>query len=223
LYLTHSRGGFLGSVVGLMVLFRSRFRGIKSLIAAGAALSLMLVLFGGSRQTDLDTSEGTSQSRIQLWDEGLRMFRGSPLTGVGTYQYAKNAGQVAHNAFIQVYAELGFLGGTLFFGQYFYCLTNLAKLGSKRITLPDPELRRLRPFLLASLAGFATSEMSLTNGLGVSTFAMFGLASVGIRLADPSPPLPDRLLSWKLVRRITVFSVLFLVGLYVFVRLAVRY
>ena len=44
LALTHSRGGFLGAVVGLMVLFRSRFRGTKSLVLAGAALALMFVL-----------------------------------------------------------------------------------------------------------------------------------------------------------------------------------
>src|SRR5271157_1734267 len=73
LALTHSRGGFLGAVVGLMVLFRSRFRGKKSLVLAGAALALMFFLFGGGRQTDISTSEGTGQGRIQGWDTGLEI------------------------------------------------------------------------------------------------------------------------------------------------------
>ncbi len=224
LTLTQSRGGFLGAAVGLTILIQSRFRGTKSLVLAGAALALMFVLFDGGRQTSLSTTEGTSPSRIQLWDDGFQMLRGSPLIGVGTRQFVIIAGgHIAHNAFIQACAELGFLGGTLLFGQYLWCLKNMTRLGSMRVTLRDPEVRRLRPFLLASLAGFATSEMSLTNGFSLVTYVMFGLSTVGIRLADPSPPLPDLLLSDSLVRRIILYSGLFLVGLYVFTKLSVRY
>ena len=222
LALTHSKGGFLGAVVGLVLLFKSRFRGIKSLVIAGMALALMFVLFAG-RQTSLSTSEGTSQSRIQLWDAGFEMFKRSPLIGIGPGEFAGRMDHVAHNAFIQTCTELGFLGGTLLFGQYFYCLENLAKLRATRTTISDPELGRLQPFVLASLASFATSEMSLTNPTSLVTYAMFGLATVFIRLADPSPPLPDLLLNRKLVQRIIVFSGLFLLGLYVFVRLNVAY
>ena len=223
LYLTHSRGGFLGAVVGLMVLFRSRFRGTKSLVLAGAALVLMFVLFGGGRQTSLSTSEGTAQQRIQLWDAGFEMFKRSPLFGVGIEQSVNNAGYVAHNSFIQALAELGFLGGTFLFGQYFFCLKNLTKLGSRRVTLPDADMRRLQPYILASLAAFATSEMSLTNFFHVVTYVMFGLATAYIRLADPSPPLPDLLLNRRLICRTILYSGLFLVGFYVYVRLNVSY
>jgi O-antigen ligase len=222
LSLTHSRGGFLGSVVGMAVLFRSRFRGVKSLVLAGAVAGLMFVLFEG-RQTSLSTSSGTSQQRIQMWDACFEMLKGSPLIGVGLDGVRGRTGLIAHNAFVQISAELGLLGGTFLFGQYFWCLSNLAKLGPKRSTLPDPELRRLQPFLLAALASFATSEMSLTNAVCPTTYVMFGLATVFIRLADPSPPLPDLLLNPTLVRRIFVSSGLFLLGLYVFVRLNVAY
>ncbi len=222
LTLTQSRGGLLGAVVGLMILFRSRFRGTKSLVAAGATLALMSVVLGG-RQASISTSEGTSQSRIQLWNEGLEMFKRTPLLGIGTGQFAENMAHVAHNAFVQTYTELGFLGGTLLFGQYLWCLKNLTKLGSRQVTLPDPEVRRVRPFLLATLASYATSEMSLTNPFGLLTYVMFGLATVCIRLADPSPPLPDLLLNRTLIRRMIVFSGLFLAALYVFTKLSVRY
>ncbi len=222
LTLTQSRGGLLGAVVGLMVLFRSRFRGTKSLLAAGAALALMYLVLGG-RQASFSTSAGTSQSRIQLWDDGFKMFKESPVIGVGTGQFAQNAGQVAHNAFVQTYTELGFFGGTLMFGQYFWGLKSLTKLGSRQVTLPDPELRRVRPFLLAALASYATSEMSLTNPFSLVTYTILGLATVCIRLADPSPPLPDLVLNRALLRRMIIFSGLFLAALYVFTRLSVQY
>jgi len=218
LALTHSRGGFLGLVVGLMVLLRSRYRGTKSLVLAGVVLGLMFLLFAG-RQTSLSTSEGNSQARIALWHEGFQLLPRSPLIGLGIGQFNVFTSHVTHNAFLQMYVELGFVGGTFLFGQYFYCLKSLAKLGSKRVTLLDPEIRRLRPFLLASLASFATSEMSLSNPSSPMTYTMLGLATVGIRLADASPPLPDLLVSWKLVGRTVLFSGLFLIGLYVFVRL----
>ncbi len=222
LTLTQSRGGLLGAVVGLMVLFRSRFRGTKSLVAAGAALALMSVMIEG-RQASIGTSEGTSQSRIHIWDAGFEMFKRSPLIGIGTGMFAENINHVAHNTFVQTYTELGFLGGTLLFGQYLWGLKNLTKLGSRQVTLPDPEVRRVRPFLLASLASYATSEMSLTNPVSLVTYVMFGLATVCIRLADPSPPLPDLLLNRALIRRMIIFSGLFLAALYVFTRLSVRY
>ena len=222
LAVTNSRGGFLGAVVAVTVLFRSRFRGTKSLVMAGAAVVVMFVQFGG-RQTSLSTSEGTSQSRIQLWDDGFQMFRSSPLIGVGTGQFVENAGHVAHNAFVQTYAELGFLGGTLLFGQYLYCLKNLTKLVARRATVSDSVMCGVLPFFLASLASFATSEMSLTHPFSLVTYAMFGLATVAIRLADPRPPLPDLLLSRALIGRMVVFSGLFLAALYVFTRLSLRY
>jgi len=225
LALTHSRGGFLAAVVGLMVLFWSRFRGTKSLVLGGVTLALMFVLFAG-RQTSLDTSEGTAQGRIQLWDTGFGfMMRSpvSPLIGLGVGGFRDNVGHEAHNAFMATYAELGFVGGTLLFGQYFWCLANLAKLGSRTVALPDIEMRRFQPFMLAALAAFTTSEMSLTNPVAPVTYTMFGLATVFIRLADPIPPPPDVQLSQRLVWRIIGFSALFLLTLFVFVKLMVRY
>jgi hypothetical protein len=221
---TQSRGGLLGLAVGLLVLFRSRFGGMKSLVLAGGGLALMFLLFSG-RQTDFSTSGGTSQQRIQSWDTGFDLMRQSRLLGFGIDRFREESGDghVAHNAFIQVYTELGFVGGTLLFGQYFFCLTNLKELGSKQVILPDPVMRRLQPFILAAMAGFTMSELTLTNGLGVVTYVMFGLATVFIRLAHPSPPLPDLLLNRKLLWRIIVFSGLFLLGLFVFTKMNVRY
>jgi O-antigen ligase len=222
LYLTNSRGGFLAAVVGVMALLWSRFRGTKSLVLGGAAVALMFVLFAG-RQTTLSTSEGTGQSRIQLWDDGFQMLRHSPLIGVGTNQFAKNVGHVAHNAFVQTYAELGLLAGTLLFGQYYWCLKNTLTLGSRHVKVCDLQVRGLHPFVLAYAASFATSEMSLTNQFSVLTYLMFGLATVCIRLADPSPPPSDLLMNGRLICRVIVFGSLFLAGLYVFTRLNLRY
>jgi hypothetical protein len=222
---TKSRGGFLALVVGLLMLVRQRFRGTKSLVLGGFLVVLMFVFFAG-RQTSISTSTATGQTRLQLWDTAFRLMRRnpiSPLIGVGLSGFLDSTGHAAHNAFIQTCAELGFLGATLLFGQYFWCLTNLVKLGSKDVTLPDPDVRRIQPFALAALASFAMSEMSLTNPYALVTYMMLGLATAFIRIADPRPAWPDLQLNRRLVRRIVVFSGLFALGLYGFVKATVRY
>jgi hypothetical protein len=222
LALTHSRGGFLAAVAGLLVLVVGRVRGRKGLLLGAAMLLGMFTLFAG-RQTSIDTSTGTGQSRVQLWDAGFQMLRARPILGVGLGEYIANAGQVAHNAFMNMYGELGFIGGTLFFGQYYWCFVNLAAMYRSNVTLSAPEMQRMRPFVTSSLAGFAAAEMSLTNGVHVVTYFMLGLAGAFVRVADPQPPSPERELNRRFLRRVLVFSCVLLAAFYVYIRLSVRY
>jgi O-antigen ligase len=181
----------------------------------------MLLVFGG-RQTSINTTEGSSQSRLQIWSVAFEMFRSSPVIGTGIDRVFENTGHASHNALIRAWAELGFLGGAFLFGQYFYCLSNLVKLGPKHAVLADPELQRLHPFLLASLAGFAVSEMSLTNGFSLVTYVMLGLSTAFIRQAEASLPPGDLFLSRRLIVRTTIFSGLLLTVLYLFTVLNVQ-
>lgn len=215
LSLTQSRGGFIGFLVSLMVLFWARYGRRKSILLAGVILPVIFVLFGG-RQTSISTHEGTGQQRIQIWADGFNLMRHSPIFGIGTDQYVENTGKVAHNSFVHAYTELGFLGGTLYFGAFYYALRTLGRLGSRGVTIRDPEIRRVRPFILAAVVGYAASELSLTHCYSVVTYAMLGLATVCIRLADPEPPLPDSRLDGRFLLRLIVASTLFLLALFVY-------
>ena len=149
LNLTQSRGGLLGLFAGIGALFYDRYGGKKALLLGAIILPLLLVVFGG-RQTKFSTSEGTGQERIRIWNEGLVLFQGSPVFGIGMGQYAEQLRTAAHNSFLQSYVELGFIGGTCFFAMFY--LT--AKALRSSMTDPpgglDPELLRLRPFLAPS-------------------------------------------------------------------------
>jgi O-Antigen ligase len=222
LSLTFSRGGFIGFLVGLMVLFWARYGRRKSILLAGVIFPVIFVLFGG-RQTSISTGEGTGQSRIQIWVEGFDLMRPSPIFGIGTDQFVENVGHVAHNSFIHAYTELGFFGGTFYLGGFYYALRMLGRLGSPHVTIRDPEIRRVRPFILAAVVSYAASELSLTHPYDLSTYTMLGLATVCIRLADPEPPLPGSRLDGRLVLRVVGASALFLVALYVYAQWSVRW
>src|SRR4029077_4965563 len=127
---------------------------------------------------------GTGQSRIQLWDEGLYLFRKSPmLLGLGYDKCAEYIGHVAHNSYVHAFVERGLVGGVLFFGAWYYALTTVYRLGSDRIQVIDPELRRIRPYLFAMLVSYAAGMMSLTENYIVPTWTMLGLATAFVRLA----------------------------------------
>jgi hypothetical protein len=221
LSLTHSRGGLLGLMAGLAALFWSRFGLRKSILLTAVCLPAILYLFAG-RMTSFSTSEGTGNGRIQIWEDAFVLMRHSPFFGIGTGQLVNEIGHVAHNSFVNTYTEQGFLGGSLYFGCYLYALATLARLGSPSITIHDPEIKQLRPFILAMLVSYTVSEMSVTHPFNVVTYAILGLASAVILVADPQSPVSGLEFDGRLVWRVFRASAFFLIALIAFMKYTVR-
>jgi hypothetical protein len=232
LHLTQSRGAFLGFLTGVVVLFYGRYGFRKTLLVSLLVVPVLLSAFGG-RQTDLNTSSGTGQQRIQIWSEGLMLFRGSPIFGIGMNRYAEELGLVAHNSFVHCFTELGFVGGTLFVGTFFVALWGLHRQRAAHAAGRDAELARMRPYLLAIIAGFAIGLLSSTRSYAIPTYSLLAIAAVYLNLsggaargpapaAAPAPaPAPLHVNAW-LVRRMTAASLAVLLATYVYVRIALR-
>ncbi len=222
LHLTHSRGGLLALFAGIGVLFYNRYGMRKSLLLGGLILPILLVAFGG-RQTDFSTSGGTAQERIKLWNEGLVLLQGSPLFGIGMDQYGEHLKKAAHNSFVHCYVELGFIGGSFFFA--IFCL--LARvLWSDRAADPDvidPELSRLRPFLLAILLSAIVGMFSASRCYYIPTYMAAGLCMSYLNLMAMAGHRMMPKNDTNLLGRLFFLSVLALAGLYVYVRLKSRY
>ena len=219
-YLTKSRGGFLAMLASLMALFYAKFGLLRTLLLSVVVVPVMFVLFQG-RQTELSSGEDTAKSRIELWSEGLDFFRSAPIFGIGLDEFQDQPGIdfVPHNTYLHCFAELGFFGGTAFVGAYFYAMWGLYRYGTPQVYSPDPEQRRLRPYLLALTAGYATSMLTLSRLLAVPTYLVLGLAMLYLRLTPVYPPQPDLRMSWRLARRCALVSVGFLALAYLYVRL----
>jgi putative inorganic carbon (hco3(-)) transporter len=222
LALTHSRGGFLALMAGLMVLLTARLGWRKSLPIAALALPVLLLAFAG-RMTRISTEEDTGQDRIQLWSDGLGMFRESPLVGVGYGIYDDRAGLVAHNSYIHCFAELGLLGGAAFLGTLALPLARLRRLGQRDVRIVDPRMRALRPFILAMVAAYAVSMVTLTRCYVVPTYLVLGLAAAYLDLARTERPLPCVRFNGLLARRLVMGSTVFLMFAYVFIRTFVNW
>src|SRR5258706_10275862 len=152
--LTQSRGGFLGLLAAIVVFIWVRLGWRKGLPIATLALPVMFFLFAG-RQTELDVGEGTAQDRIQLWSEGLTLFRRAPVFRMGDGHFFEEIGLVAHNSFLHAFAELGFFGGTIFVGAFALALRTLQRIVPCMTRASDAYLLSLLPYLMAIVAGYA--------------------------------------------------------------------
>ncbi|MCS6836565.1 MAG: O-antigen ligase family protein [Anaerolineae bacterium] len=118
--------------------------GALSLLAL-AQLALLLNWFDPSNSRDANSTslgltsrdEHSLVTRLQIWDRGLRMMTDQPLTGIGmamfrsavaqpryVIPYFQQTNQIvphAHNEFIQIGAEMGLGGLSLFIGLYAAC------------------------------------------------------------------------------------------------------
>jgi len=223
LMLTHSRGGFLALMAGLGLLVHLKYGARKTVLVAAVCLPVLLVLFAG-RMTTISTDEGTGQTRIQLWSDGLLFFQYSPLFGIGMDNYRQFSSHVAHNSFIHCYAELGMIGGTLFLGAFYYALKSVFDLRSPPDDPEaDPELRRLHPFLMGMLIAYTVGICFLSRSYIVPTFMVLALAVVYVRLH--ATPTAVQLPKWTVFAwpRLAGISCCFLAASFVMVRMLVNW
>jgi putative inorganic carbon (hco3(-)) transporter len=221
LHLTQSRGGLLSLFAGLGALFHSRYGRTRTLLLGAVIVPLLLVV--GGRQAKLSTSEGTGQQRIKLWIEGFVLLRGSPLFGIGMDQYAEELRLPAHNSFVHSYVELGLVGGTCFFALFYLPCRSLAAESRDQATGFDPELMRLRPFMLAILIATVVGMLSSSRSYSVPTYLIVGLCAAYLSiLSDQRRVLMPRF-DLNLVGRLLFRSGVTVIALYVYARLSARF
>jgi hypothetical protein len=137
----------------------------------------MLPLIGG-RQTEVDLDDGTGHDRFLLWREGFDAIKSLDFFfGIGQSTYADEVGLVAHNSFIHAYVELGVIGGTMFFGCFFFAGYQLYRMVRIPDPISNPELLRMRPIMVALLVGWATALFSLSRCYVVPTYLVFGICA----------------------------------------------
>lgn len=227
--LTKSRGGFLGLLAGLGAMCYARFGLKKTIILGCSGLPVLLLAFGG-RQTEISASAGTGQTRVQLWSEWLTRFREAPLTGgglrmdseedrtLGKTSAADLGGHLAHNSYLQAFADWGCLGGALFLGAFCFAIWGVGRYGAGEALILHPQLRRLQPYLFGAIAAYAVGILSLSMTERVPTYFMLALGCVFPLMTRSVPPLAPPRFTPRVIGCLVLLSAGFLVFVYVFVR-----
>jgi hypothetical protein len=147
--LSKSRGGMLSAMLVFGVYIVRRY-GLWTLVPAGALATAALMLGGrGGRSADISTMH-----RYEAWATGLDMFKNNPLFGVGPGQFNEHHFLTAHNSFVLVLAELGFVGLFLFVSVLYVTIKSLVVGIRELARVPGAEVVQVWGMaLLASFAG----------------------------------------------------------------------
>ncbi len=147
--LTGSRGGFLGLVFLLFLLWLRSQRKILGLFVALAVFGVLWTTAPEGYRERIHSithyqQDESAMARVYLRDAAIRMFLHNPLVGIGignftSFQrdYGARSSHTAHNMYLLVLGELGALGITVFLYIWLRALREAKALGKE-----DDWLRR---------------------------------------------------------------------------------
>ena len=230
-YLTNSRGTLL-ALVAMLGVYVWRTRGVvmAALMGVGALGGLMML---PSRLQEMEVSEASAMGRVESWYEGIQMFIGSPVFGIGAGGYSDLHELTAHNSFVLVLAETGIIGFTIWLAIVGYCFRMMLALVERGddiiddVPLEVPDEVALKDWktdkalslcLLLSLTGFFTAAFFLSRSYVVILYLLVALV-VGhyTRMRATYPSLPVFSLEKDLIRWPS-YAVIGVIGLYLTVK-----
>lgn len=171
-FLTQSRGAVLGVAVLALLGLRRRLGNFRTaaLAAVGGVLALGLGLAGGR---EFSTQEQSASQRIDAWYDGLQMFRGQPLFGVGYGAFTDHHPLTAHNSFVLCFAELGLLGLLPWVALLVLAWRELTQV--TRLAAPGSAQARMAEVLRVSLIGFLVCAWFLSRTYQPLLYLLLGL------------------------------------------------
>jgi O-antigen ligase len=207
---TLSRGGLvaLGAVLVSAVVFGGRWRAKALLLlvlgSAGTVAYFALVAPGAARDR---VTMASSSGRADLWRVGWRIVAAHPFNGVGSgnfqgaaVHYVQTAGiltsaylivdvpHVAHNAYLEVLADLGVPGLVPFLGIALFSLFASAQAARAFQREGDAQLEVLARSLVLAVVGLLTADFFLSGQFSKQLWLTFALcaAAPGISRRDPN-------------------------------------
>ena len=214
IYLTHSRGAMLALVVILVLTLKDRVSWLATAAGGVMFFGLMLALnFSGGREISVEAGS----DRLEMWSNGLELFRQSPLFGVGFQRFmAENSGRAAHNSFVVCLAELGILGYGFWIAMLAFTLAGLnslikslstarseAESGARQVSEEQEEesaeIDKWARALRTSLAGFLAASFFLSRAYSLTLYLIVGMSVALLCLVEEEDePMEQPSLGWQL-------------------------
>lgn len=175
IWCTHSRGALVGLVVLVGLLVRKRLSNVGGALASAAVAILMLTMGY--------TAGRTEDNRLDIWSDGLGMFKSSPIWGVGfegfTATYVAGSSlHTAHNSFLLCAVELGLIGCFLWMGLLLVSLWQLHRISGAAATEDsDPELRVWANAVFFSLVAFLVPGFFLSETYAPMLYLLLGMSA----------------------------------------------
>jgi len=174
IYLTNSRGAFLAVMV-IAAVYLWRKRGLLTSLAL-SGVGMMGLLLIPTRAQDISVDEDSAFGRIDAWYEGLHMFLSHPLLGVGAGNFTDYNDLTAHNSFVLVIAETGFLGYILWLAFVGYSFLMMLRVLRYQVAVPGQATVPVEKADDASLSVDWERERNIALTLLLALCGMFAAA-----------------------------------------------
>ncbi|MFP2929123.1 spore coat polysaccharide polymerase ExoJ [Pyxidicoccus sp. 3LG] len=190
--LSHSRGGFIGLSVAMAVWAVREKRRIQAVVVGSLFVLGLLVFapqsFWQRNETVASFHEDASaMGRVYAWQVASRISLDKPLLGVGagSFRYAwplyappeARRAYVAHNIFLDVIGELGWVG------LAFFLVFAGGAAGGAFAASRDKQMGWLARALSASVVGYLVCDLFSGYILSAHCYVLFGLAAAAQRVA----------------------------------------
>ena len=189
---SHSRGGFIGMCVAMAVwTFFEKTRRMQTL-ALSAVLFICLVLFAPksfwARNETLENfqQDESAMGRVHAWEVAGRMSSANPLLGVGgaAFLYAwpiyatpeAQHAYVAHNVYLDVVGELGFIG------LLFFLMFTGGAAGGAFAAARSKEIGWIANGIAGAVAGYVVCDLFSGYTVTAHFYVLFGLAACAERI-----------------------------------------
>ena len=136
---------------------------------------------------DMDSKTDISNGRLELWLEGFKVFKKSPVFGVGPRNYATVANEInsemdisyrsVHNSYVELLMGNGVIGFMLMLLFFLLCAIKGLKFRNQPTNV-NTKVGILLLIVLSALAGgmFISSLFYYLSGISVVAFVMIGYA-----------------------------------------------
>ena len=184
IYYAQSRGATLAlaSVIGGIFFLKFKIKWYTALLFLIISLGAVNYV---SHLREGDDIQQSTESRLSYWEAGLKMAVYNPILGVGMGRYPNEyenyssehlyefGQRTAHNSWILIFAETGFLGIFLFGGIFLYALKEAFHL---RVVYPE---------VFLSLFGYMIAMTFLSHSYLFYPYLILGVAFAIIRIGKP--------------------------------------
>jgi O-antigen ligase len=210
-FLTLSRGGLiaLGASLIAAVIAAGKHRGAVLAAAVSAAVVTVayFALLAPAAAVQRVTGLGGGTGRVDIWTVGWRMVEANPLHGVGagnfpiqSIHYLLEPGalkrddfivdvpKVAHNTYLDVLAELGVVGFTLFMAVIVFSLVCTVKAARHAERTGDRQIEILARALFVALVGLLAADFFVSRQYSKQLWLLLALCPVMLELSRGAVP-----------------------------------
>lgn len=218
-FITGSRGTMVGSVALIGAYFLITYAGPKLFIASIIIAPIFATVIT-SLQSNIDES---ANQRLEAWYHGIQMAMSNPMFGIGKGQFVEVHGRTAHNSYILILGELGFVGYSLWGGALIFTVFSAYKFlkydKNREDSIDENEALKneflLNKTLLFSMIGFMVTAFFLSRSYTLLLFIFIGMTLAShIRLVKLEPEL-EQFFNTKVAVRSMLYSWVIIIAVYI--------